>query len=165
LGNVNMPCGSGSTPMLAARNLTAYVINAIAEQNIQQSRGGQQPTPSEQQYEIVPCASGRLLLPKLRTSWCKWVRMLIRVKDVGRAGEARLQRHLSLDGSPSVVLIAYQLPGSNAWNTAKSIKAKWRSWKKFSAGLKVVIGLDNTLFVAASPEAFKTLMEAIAWYS
>jgi len=28
------------------------------------------------------------------------------------------------DGSPSVVLLAYQLPGSNAWNTAKSIKAK-----------------------------------------
>jgi len=44
------------------------------------------------------------------------------------------------DGSPSVVLLAYQLPGSNAWNTAKSIKAKMAELSQnFPPGLKVAV--------------------------
>ncbi len=157
---------------LAARNLTAQdVINAISEQNIQVGAGriGQQPTPPEQQYEIALRAMGRFTTPeeaedivvKAGTDGT-----LIRVKDVGRA-EVGAQDYSAtnlFDNSPSVILLAYQLPGSNSWNTANLMKAKIAELApNFPPGLKTTVALDNTLFVAASlDEAFKTLTEAIA---
>ncbi|MBR8839941.1 MAG: efflux RND transporter permease subunit [Stigonema ocellatum SAG 48.90 = DSM 106950] len=157
---------------LAARNLTAQdVISAISEQNIQVGAGriGQQPTPAEQQYEIALRANGRFTTPQeaedivVKTGEGG---TLVRVKDVGRA-EVGAQDYSStnlFDNSSSVILLAYQLPGSNAWNTAKLIKAKMAELEpNFPPGLKTTVGLDNTLFVAASlDEAFKTLTEAIA---
>lgn len=90
----------------------------------------------------------------------------LRVKDVGGAevGAQDYSATALFDGSPSVALLVYQLPGTNAWNTAKLVKAKIAELEpKFPPGLKATIGLDNTLFVAASLEkAFKTLTEAIA---
>lgn len=157
---------------LAARNLTAQdVIDAISEQNIQVGAGriGQQPTPAEQQYEIALRASGRFTTPAEAEDIVVQVGedgTLIRVKDVGRAevGAQDYSATSLFDNSPSVILLAYQLPGTNAWNTAKLIKAKMAELEpNFPPGLKAAIGLDNTLFVAASlDEAFKTLMEAIA---
>ncbi|BAY50461.1 RND multidrug efflux transporter (plasmid) [Scytonema sp. HK-05] len=157
---------------LAARNLTAQdVINAISEQNIQVGAGriGQQPTPSEQQYEIALRANGRFTTPAEAEDIVVKVgedNTLTRVKDVGRA-EVGAQDYSTInlfDGSPSVILLAYQLPGTNAWNTAKLIKAKMAELEaNFPPGLKTAVALDNTLFVAASlDEAIKTLMEAIA---
>jgi len=56
---------------------------------------------------------------------------LIRVMWVEPKGERKTTAPLlSLMALAIVVLLAYQLPGSNAWNTAKSIKAKWRSCHK-----------------------------------
>ncbi|MBD2773203.1 efflux RND transporter permease subunit [Iningainema tapete] len=157
---------------LAARNLTAQdVINAISEQNIQVGAGriGQQPTPAEQQYEIALRANGRFTTPAEAEDIVVQSGKdgtLIRLKDVGRAevGAENYSATTLFDGSPAVILLAYQLPGTNAWNTANAIKAKMAELiPNFPPGLKTTIGLDNTLFVAASlDEAFKTLMEAIA---
>jgi hydrophobe/amphiphile efflux-1 (HAE1) family protein len=157
---------------LAARNLTSQdVINSITEQNIQVGAGriGQQPTPTEQQYEIALRANGRFTTPAEAEDIVVKVGQdgtLIRLKDVGRAevGAENYNATTLFDGSPAVILLAYQLPGTNAWNTANAIKAKMAELQtSFPPGLKATIGLDNTLFVAASlDEAFKTLMEAIA---
>ncbi|KYC35777.1 RND transporter [Scytonema hofmannii PCC 7110] len=157
---------------LAARNLTSQdVISAIAEQNIQVGAGriGQQPTPTEQQYEIALRANGRFTTPAEAEDIVVKVGQdgtLIRLKDVGRAevGAENYSATTLFDGSPAVILLAYQLPGTNSWNTANAIKAKIAELQTdFPPGIKATIGLDNTLFVAASlDEAFKTLMEAIA---
>ncbi|MEI2579786.1 efflux RND transporter permease subunit [Scytonema sp. PRP1] len=157
---------------LAARNLTAQdVINAVSEQNIQVGSGriGQQPTPTDQQYEIALRANGRFTTPAEAEDIVVQTGKdgtLIRLKDVGRAevGAENYSATTLFDGSPAVILLAYQLPGTNAWNTASAIKAKMAELQpNFPPGLKSAVGLDNTLFVAASlDEAFKTLMEAIA---
>ncbi|MDF5731883.1 MAG: efflux RND transporter permease subunit [Rhizonema sp. PD38] len=157
---------------LAARNLTAQdVINAISEQNIQVGAGriGQQPTPSQQQYEIALRAVGRFTTPAEAEDIVVKVGdggTLTRLKDVGRAevGAEDYSATNLFDNSASVILLAYQLPGSNAWNTANLMKAKMAELTpSFPPGLKATVALDNTLFVAASlDEAFKTLTEAIA---
>ncbi|MBW4634389.1 MAG: efflux RND transporter permease subunit [Iphinoe sp. HA4291-MV1] len=157
---------------LAARNLTSQdVINAISEQNIQVGAGriGQQPTPEQQQYEIALRASGRFTTPAEAEDIVVQTGKdgtLIRLKDVGRAevGAENYSATTLFDGSPAVILLAYQLPGTNAWDTANAIKEKMAELQpNFPPGLKATIGLDNTLFVAASlDEAFKTLTEAIA---
>ncbi|MGL4619727.1 efflux RND transporter permease subunit [Chroococcidiopsis sp.] len=157
---------------LAARNLSAQdVINAIAEQNIQVGAGriGQQPTQAKQEYEIALRAIGRFTTPEEAEGIIVQVGQngtLTRLKDVGRAeiGAQDYSATTLFDGAPSVILLAYQLPGSNAWNTANLIKARMAELEQsFPPGLKATVGLDNTLFVSASlDEAFKTLMEAIA---
>jgi hydrophobe/amphiphile efflux-1 (HAE1) family protein len=157
---------------LAARNLTAQdVINAISEQNIQVGAGriGQQPTPAKQQYEIALRAIGRFTTPEEAEDIVVKVGedgTLIRIKDVGRAEVGSQDYSLAglFDGSPAVAVLVYQLPGTNASNTANLIKAKMAELEpNFPPGLKAAIGVDNTSFVAASlDEAFKTLTEAIA---
>jgi hydrophobe/amphiphile efflux-1 (HAE1) family protein len=157
---------------LAARNITTSdVINAISEQNIQVGAGriGQQPTPTEQQYELPIRAVGRFTTPAEAEDIVVKVGeggSLIKVKDVGRA-EVGAQEYNSsnmVNAQPSISLLAYQLPGSNAWDTANAIKAKISELEQtFPPGLKTTVVLDNTLFVGASlEEAFKTLTEAIA---
>jgi hydrophobe/amphiphile efflux-1 (HAE1) family protein len=90
---------------------------------------------------------------------------LIRLKDVGRA-EVGAQDYSTtnlFDRSPAVALLIYQLPGTNAWNTAELVKSKMAELEtSFPPGLKATVALDNTEFVAASlDEAFKTLLEAV----
>ena len=156
---------------LAARNITAQdVTNAIAEQNIQVGAGriGQQPTPDAQQYEIALRAVGRFsttqeaedLVIKVGTGGS-----LIRLRDVGRAeiGAQDYSATNLFDNTPSVILLIYQLPGTNAWDTAALVKQQIAALEKqFPPGVKAIVALDNTEFVAASlEEAFKTLTEAI----
>ncbi|MGL5877339.1 MAG: efflux RND transporter permease subunit, partial [Xenococcaceae cyanobacterium] len=157
---------------LAARSITASdVINAISEQNIQVGAGriGQQPTPAEQQYEIPLRAVGRFTTPAEAEDIVVKVGeggTLVKVKDVGRAevGAQEYSTSNLVNAQPSVSVVIYQLPGSNAWDTANAIKAKIAELEQnFPPGLKATVVLDNTLFVAASlDEAFKTLGEAIA---
>jgi hydrophobe/amphiphile efflux-1 (HAE1) family protein len=156
---------------LAARSVTAQdVVNAIQEQNIQVGAGriGQQPTPEGQRYEIALRAVGRFTTPQEAENIVVKTGdggTLIRIGDVGRAeiGAQDYSASSFFDGVPAVGLLTYQLPGSNAWNTAKAIRAKMEELNKiFPPGLKSVVTLDNTEFVAASlDEAFKTLLEAI----
>ena len=156
---------------LAARNVTAQdVVNTIAEQNIQVGAGriGQQPTPEDQQFEIALRAAGRFTTPQEAENLVVKTGSdgtLIRIGDVGRA-EVGAQDYSTtnvFDNAPAVALLVYQLPGTNAWNTAALVKAKMEELQKlFPPGVKATIALDNTEFVAASlDEAFKTLTEAI----
>ncbi|MBC1193571.1 efflux RND transporter permease subunit [Microcystis aeruginosa CS-558/01A06] len=156
---------------LAARGVSAdEVVQAIREQNIQVGAGtiGGDPSPEDQEFQIAIRAVGRVATGEEAENIVVKVGEngdLIRIKDVGRAeiGAENYSTAAYFDKSPAVVYIVYQLPGSNAWNTAKLVKEKMAELEpSFPPGLNIAITLDNTAFVAASlEEAVGTLVEAI----
>jgi hydrophobe/amphiphile efflux-1 (HAE1) family protein len=157
---------------LAARGLTATdVVNAIQDQNFEIGAGGvgQQPGPPGQQFELPLRVAGRFQTVEEAENIVLQVGAdgtLIRLKDVGRA-ELGLENYSTagiLDGdTPAVGLIVYQLPGTNALETANAVKAKMAELEqKFPPGLKTVVAFDSTLFVNASvKEAAIALVQAI----
>ncbi len=69
----------------------------------------------------------------------------------------------TLDGKPSVALSVYQLPGSNALETARRVKDKLDELEqRFPHGIKAEIVYDTTPFIEESiREVFKTLRDAV----
>jgi multidrug efflux pump subunit AcrB len=69
----------------------------------------------------------------------------------------------TLDGKPSVALSVFQLPGSNALETARLVRAKMEELKaRFPSGVDYAIVYDTTPFITESiGEVFKTLRDAI----
>jgi hydrophobe/amphiphile efflux-1 (HAE1) family protein len=158
---------------LAGRNLTATdVVAVIQEQNFDIGTGGvgRLPNPEEQQFEIPLKVQGRFVTPEEAENIVVKVGedgTLIRIGDIGRAelGVENYITLISLDGdTPAVALIVYQLPGSNALDTANAVKAKMEELRKsFPPGYKDVIVLDNTEFIdAALRDLVVTLLQAIA---
>jgi hydrophobe/amphiphile efflux-1 (HAE1) family protein len=157
---------------LAARGLSASdVVNAIQEQNIQVGAGriGQQPAPNEQQYEIALRASGRFKSVEEAENLVVQVGeegTLIRVGDVGRAelGAQSYDTDVFYNGLPAIGLPIYQLPGSNALDTANAVKAKLAELAaNFPPGMKGEVAFDPTLFVtSAIEEVVLALVQAIA---
>ena len=90
---------------------------------------------------------------------------IVRLKDVARVerGAQQYDQSCTLNGQPSVALCIYQLPGSNALETADGVYAKMRDLKtRFPEGLNYQIVYDTTPFVRESVnEVFKTLRDAI----
>ena len=90
---------------------------------------------------------------------------VVRLKDVARIelGSQQYDQSCTLEGQPSVALSLYQLPGSNALQTAKGVYAKMRELKnRFPDGLDYKIVYDTTPFISESiAEVFKTLRDAI----
>jgi multidrug efflux pump len=68
-----------------------------------------------------------------------------------------------LDGKPAVTMALFQLPGSNALETADSIKAEMKRLEaSFPEGVEYRIVYDTTVFIDESiHEVYKTLIEAI----
>jgi multidrug efflux pump len=68
-----------------------------------------------------------------------------------------------LDGKPAVTMAVFQLPGSNALETADAIKEEMKRLKEtFPEGVDYKIYYDTTLFIDESiHEVYKTLFEAI----
>ncbi|MBL1209519.1 efflux RND transporter permease subunit [Geminocystis sp. GBBB08] len=158
---------------LAARGLTATdVVAVIQEQNFDIGTGGvgRLPNPEGQQFEIPLKVQGRFVTPEEAENIVVKVGddgTLIKIGDIGRAelGVENYITLITLDGdTPAVALIIYQLPGSNALDTANAIKAKMEELRKsFPPGYKDVIVLDNTLFIdAALKDLVVTLLQAIA---
>jgi hydrophobe/amphiphile efflux-1 (HAE1) family protein len=156
---------------LAARGLTSTdVVNALNEQNTEVGGGriGQRPGPPAQQFEISLNVQGRFKTPEEAENLVLQVGQdgtLIRIKDVGRAelGIENYDTKVLADEAPGVALIIYQLPGTNALETATLVKAKMAELEKsFPPGFKNWIALDNTLFVnAALKDLSVTLAQAI----
>src|SRR5258708_29118044 len=90
---------------------------------------------------------------------------VVRLRDVARVerGAQQYDQSCTLNGKPSVALCIYQLPGSNALDTADGVYAKMRELKtRFPEGLDYKIVYDTTPFVRESVnEVFKTLRDAI----
>lgn len=156
---------------LASRKLTAQdVVSALSEQNIQVGAGqiGQPPMDENQMFQIDLVAQSRLTTKEqfediiLKTG-AKGT--LVKLKDVGRAelGAESYTSFARYNGLPAFGMGIYQLPGSNALEVAKAVKAEMEKIAKgFPAGMTYAVPYDPTLFVEASRrEVIKTLYEAI----
>jgi multidrug efflux pump len=99
---------------------------------------------------------------------------IVRIRDVvvkdpetGREGvELGAQQYdqsCTLDGKPSVALSIYQLPGSNALDTARGVYQKMKELKtRFPEGLDYKIVYDTTPFISESIyEVLYTLRDAV----
>jgi multidrug efflux pump len=155
---------------LASLNMTATdVVQALKEQNVQVAAGriGQPPVPQGLDFQYPINTLGRLLDPEefgaiiVKTGEHGQV---TRVRDVGRVelGAKNSDVNSYLDGSPSVTLAVFQLPGSNALATAEGVRAEMERQKaRFPAGVDYRVVYDTTVFVNESVhEVYKTLFEA-----
>ncbi len=90
---------------------------------------------------------------------------IVRVRDLSRVelGAQSYDQSATLDGKPSVALSVYQLPGSNALDTARQVYAKMDQLKqRFPEGLAYEIVYDTTPFIRESVwEVVRTLLEAV----
>src|SRR5262245_2841588 len=90
---------------------------------------------------------------------------IVRLRDVARVelGSRQYDQSCTLDGQPSVAVSIYQLPGSNALETAAGVYAKMKELKtRFPDGLDYQIVYDTTPFIRESVnEVFYTLRDAV----
>ncbi|MBD2594620.1 efflux RND transporter permease subunit [Nostoc spongiaeforme FACHB-130] len=156
---------------LATRGLTTEdVTTALAQQNLQVGAGriGQEPAPQGQQYQIDVRAASRLTEPAefeeivIKTEDDG---TLVKLRDVGRAelGAENYNTFLRYRAKDAVGLGIYQVPGSNALDVAKGVKAAMAELApSFPPGMKYQVAFDTTLFVEESlAEVVKTLIEAV----
>lgn len=164
---------------MAARGIeTADVVTAVKNQNIQVAAGqiGQQPVPQGQQFQLTMSTLGRLVDADqfgdiiVKTSQGDrqqgaTAAQIVRLRDIAQVelGAQQYDQICRLDGQPSVGLAVFQLPGSNALQTAEAIKAKMQELsQRFPQGLQYAIVYDTTPFIQQSvEEVFKTLRDAI----
>jgi multidrug efflux pump subunit AcrB len=171
---------------LSSRGLAASdVIKVLQEQNVQVAAGqvGQAPVPKGQAFQYTMTTLGRLEKPEefagiiLKTGREKGGNSPQTTDKLGETGAVTYLRDVArvelgaknqdvqcrLDGKPSVGLAIYQLPGSNALETADRIRSKMKTLeKRFPPGLKYDIVYDTTPFIQQSVhEVIKTLIEAI----
>jgi len=90
---------------------------------------------------------------------------IVRIADVARTevGTERYGSQVLFNGQPAAGLAVRMAPGSNALDTADSVKAKMQELSRyFPPGMKVIYPYDTTPFVkVAIKEVVKTLFEAI----
>lgn len=90
---------------------------------------------------------------------------IVRLKDIARVerGSQQYDQNSTLDGNPTIALSIYQLPGSNALQTADNVYAKMRDLKtRFPDGVDYKIVYDTTPFIRESVnEVFWTFLIAI----
>jgi multidrug efflux pump len=90
---------------------------------------------------------------------------IVRLRDVARLelGSQQYDQSCTLDGQPSVALSIYQLPGSNALDTASGVYAKMKELQSsFPDGMDYRIVYDTTPFIRESvSEVFNTLRDAV----
>jgi multidrug efflux pump len=160
---------------LAARNMTASdVIRAIKEQNLQVAAGrlGQPPSPIGVDFQLTINTLGRLaetdefekIVVKTGDDGAvTYLRDVTRDSQGVELGAKNYDVSSYLDGQPCATLAAFQLPGSNALETATSIREKMDELAKdFPAGVEYRIVYDTTVFVNESiHDVYKTLFEAI----
>ena len=157
---------------LAGRGLTAQdAVHAIEAQNAQVAAGqiGQPPVPNGQAFQYTINTLGRLEDPT------QFADIILKADDAGRSvrlrdvttrvelGAVGYDQTCTLDGQPSVALSIYQLPGTNALETADRVKKKMLELRsKFPIGVDYTIAYDTTPFIEESvSEVFATLRDAV----
>ena len=156
---------------LASRGLTATdVVNALKEQNVQVAAGriGQPPISSGIDFQYTLSTLGRLIEPDqfadiiVKTGESGEI---IRLRDIGRLvlGAKNEDIQCYLDGKPTIGLAIYQMPGSNALETAERVrKTMQRLSDRFDKGMYYTIAYDTTPFIEQSvDEVFHALRDAI----
>jgi multidrug efflux pump len=175
---------------LASRQMTASdVIRAIKEQNVQVAAGriGQPPVPqgaavpfqlpintqgrftAEEQFDQIIVKTGKqgqaVYLRDIVSDpkYDKSGKMILRGIELG-AKNYDVNSYLGAKEQkwPAATLAIFQLPGSNALETAEQVKAKMAELKsRFPEGVEYRIVYDTTVFINESVhEVYKTLFEA-----
>lgn len=156
---------------LASRRLTAQdVVDKLNKQNLQVGIGriGQPPAADGQMYQLDLQTQGRLREPAEFDNLILKAGIdgtLVKLKDIGKAelGAESYSTFARWSGRRAIGYQVLQLPGANALEVAKAVKAEMqRLSTDFPPGMKYEIPYDPTLFVEESrKEVVKTLIEAI----
>ena len=164
---------------MAIRKISATdVTRAIEQQNVQVAAGqvAQPPAPNGQAFQYTINTLGRLLDPEqfadmiLKTDNTG---RIVRLKDVTSRSDLAKNgvemealdygQGCTFNGKPSLALSVYQLPGSNAIETARLVSEKMKELRnRFPSGVGYQIVYDTTPFIDESVrEVFKTLADAV----
>jgi hydrophobe/amphiphile efflux-1 (HAE1) family protein len=146
------------------------IISALQTQNTVNPAGqvGSEPAPKGQEFTYSVRAQGRLTSPEEFENIV--VREtpdtgIVRVRDVARvelgAQDYSVEGHLN--GKPSAVIAVYQLPGSNAVETAAAVnKMMSEAKKRFPSDMDYAVPIDTTRAVSAGmKEIVETLLIAL----
>lgn len=148
----------------------AQVVNAIQEQNKQIAPGklNAPPLATGAPFELMINAQGRLqtesefenIIVKSMPNG-----RIVRLKDVARIQlDSYLYGNETYINSKSTVSMgAYQLPGSNAVETANALRREMEEIKKeFPADVDYLIGQDTTEYISESiSKVYSTIFEAV----
>ncbi|HEX3997395.1 MAG TPA: multidrug efflux RND transporter permease subunit [Pirellulales bacterium] len=157
---------------LTARNITTQdVVTAVQQQNVQVAAGiiGEPPTKAKPGFQYTVSTLGRLVTPEQFGDIIIKVApgpsaQITRVKDVARVelGAQTYSEYFQVNGKPAAGIAIFQLPGANALDVAKRVKAEMEKLKgRFPKGLVYDIPFNTTLFVSAAiDEVYWTLAEA-----
>ena len=156
---------------LATLNITVpEVIRAVNAQNNVNPAGqiGGEPVPKGQVFTFTVNTTGRLVTPKdfeeivIRANSDG---SIVRVGDVARVDLGGQIYNLQgrYNGKNAAIVCVYQLPGSNAVNTMKQVRALFEQQSKlFPDDFKYEVALDTTLAITEGmKEIVKTLFEAM----
>ena len=156
---------------LATLNLTVPdVINAVSAQNKVNPAGqiGGEPVPEGQIFTYTVTTTGRLTTAKEFEDIIVRANedgSIVRIKDVARVelGTQTYNLRGRFQGKNAAIVAVYQLPGSNAVETMKQVRAYFENQsKEFPSGLKYDVALDTTLAITdGMKEIVKTLFEAM----
>src|ERR1700720_4729635 len=146
------------------------IVNAVQAQNTVNPAGqlGGEPAPANQQFTYSVLAQGRLSSPEQFENVI--VREapdggIVRVKDIARVelGEKDYSIVSRLNGQPAAIVAVYQLPGSNAVQTAAGVRKLMAEMKqRFPQDMDYAISLDQTAAVTEGiKEIVVTLLIAI----
>ena len=146
------------------------IVNAIQAQNKVNPAGqlGGEPAPADQQFTYSVLAQGRLTSPEQFEDVI--VREapdggIVRVKDVARVELGTQDYSIvgRLNGQPSAIIAVYQLPGSNAVQTAAGVRKLMAEMKqRFPEDVDYAVSLDQTRAVTEGmKEIIQTLLIAI----
>jgi len=147
------------------------IVSAVQAQNTVNPAGqvGGEPALANQQFTYSVLAQGRLTSPEQFENVI--VREapdggIVRVKDVARVelGAQDYSIVSRLNGKPAIVIPVYQLPGSNAVQTAAGVRKLMAEMKqRFPQDMDYAISLDQTSAVTEGmKEIIVTLLIAIA---
>src|SRR6266403_1683429 len=142
------------------------IVNAVQAQNTVNPAGqvGGEPALANQQFTYSVLAQGRLTSPEQFENVI--VREapnggIVRVKDVARVELGTQDYSIvgRLNGQPSAIIAVYQLPGSNAVQTAAGVRKLMAEMKKrFPQDMDYAISLDQT---SAVTEGMKEIIETL----
>ena len=169
-GQYAMRCWVKPDQLAKLQITVPQIIQALQTQNTVNPAGqiGGEPVPQGQQFTYTVRALGRLISPEefgdiiLRSNPDG---STLRLKDVARIelGAQAYNLRGRYNGMPSAIMACYQLPGSNAVDAAKALRARMAQLsRRFPQGLQYDVALDTTDAVTAGMrEIVQTLFEAL----
>lgn len=158
--------------LMRERSLTpGDVASAIQKQNVEVTSGqlGMPPAPAGQDFQLTVNIAGALSKAEefeavIVKSDAQGGGQITRIRDIGRVelGAQTYSQFFSYDQRPAAGVAIFQLPGSNALDTAARVEATMdKLSKNFPEGIEYAIPFDTTLFIRASvDEVYATLLQA-----